>query len=571
MALEAAEKVAATDDVVQAVSFATSPERYVHWHLSIDGAVATLAMDVDEQRGLRPGYAMKLNSYDLGVDIELHDAVQRLRFEHPEVGVRDHHVGARTGASAPGANIGMLAQASHPWKVNFCKFTNETRSAIEDASANSGQTYIAAVNGAAAGGGFELALACDEILLIDDGSAAVSLPELPLLGGSARDRRAHAPGRQAARAPGPCRRVRDQERGCQGADRAVAVGTRRRCDRAWAVRRRRSRERAGRSPVAVDRPHATRASCSSRSCASIREGRIDYEHVSAAFDRDARVGHDHRRRSRPTAARGCDGRASARQRVLAAGRRTRARRSHPAPAYQRAHAGNVGHEDGGRHGPRPRARRVPARAPRRTGSSTRWCCSEARVQAPRRHQSQPACFRSSPGAVLAGCCWSSRSHATEQFMLDGARRRTMQPAVIVITESNTGVYPMGNDLSRLESRFFGRAPELDAARAAAGRAARRGSGIGAGPRDLRARRDRLGGRAAHRARGARCASARRAHRRWRRTSASSAPRPWRRRSSAGSPPGRTGSSAAPTRSAPQARSGVTAAVSALAGQGTGVT
>src|ERR1035441_6018615 len=152
MALDAAEKVIPIIDGSRAVSFATDPERYLHWHLSIDGSVATLAMDVDEQRGLRPGYAMKLNSYDLGVDIELHDAVQRLRFEHPEVGCVVI-TSAKDRCFSAGANIGMLAQASHAWKVNFCKFTNETRLEMEDASANSGQTYLAAVNGAAAGGG----------------------------------------------------------------------------------------------------------------------------------------------------------------------------------------------------------------------------------------------------------------------------------------------------------------------------------------------------------------------------------------------------------------------------------
>src|SRR5579872_2646379 len=175
MALEAAETVASAS-----VSFGTDPSRYRHWHLSVDGAVATLAMDVDEQGGLRDGYTMKLNSYDLGVDIELHDAVQRLRFEHPEVAVVVI-TSAKDRCFSAGANIGMLAQSTHPWKVNFCKFTNETRLEIEDASANSGQIYVAAVNGAAAGGGFELALACEEILLIDDGSTAVSLPEVPLL------------------------------------------------------------------------------------------------------------------------------------------------------------------------------------------------------------------------------------------------------------------------------------------------------------------------------------------------------------------------------------------------------
>ncbi|MBO0878237.1 MAG: benzoyl-CoA-dihydrodiol lyase, partial [Pseudonocardia sp.] len=163
------------------VSFQTGPERYRHWKLDLDGEIAYLRLDVDEAGGLMPGYELKMNSYDLGVDIELYDATQRLRFEHPEVravvvtSARDRNFSA-------GANIRMLAGSSHAWKVNFCKFTNETRNAIEDASANSGQTYLAALNGTAAGGGYELALACERILLIDDNSSAVSLPEVPMLG-----------------------------------------------------------------------------------------------------------------------------------------------------------------------------------------------------------------------------------------------------------------------------------------------------------------------------------------------------------------------------------------------------
>ena len=163
------------------VDFRVEPSRYRHWRLACDGPVATLTMDVDEQAGLGPGYELKLNSYDLGVDIELYDAVQRLRFEHPEV----RTVVVTSGKEkifCAGANIRMLAGSPHPWKVNFCKFTNETRNGIEDATAHSAQTYLAAINGTASGGGYELALACEHLMLIDDRSAAVSLPELPLLG-----------------------------------------------------------------------------------------------------------------------------------------------------------------------------------------------------------------------------------------------------------------------------------------------------------------------------------------------------------------------------------------------------
>jgi benzoyl-CoA-dihydrodiol lyase len=163
------------------VSLDTSPDRYHHWKLSFDGPVATLSMDVQEDAGLSPDYRLKLNSYDLGVDVELADAVQRLRFEHPEV----HAVvvtSLKERIFCAGANIFMLRGSSHAWKVNFCKFTNETRLAIEDASANTGIRFLAALNGICAGGGYELALACDEIILVDDGNSAVSLPETPLLG-----------------------------------------------------------------------------------------------------------------------------------------------------------------------------------------------------------------------------------------------------------------------------------------------------------------------------------------------------------------------------------------------------
>ncbi len=166
---------------LDAVSYETSPERYRHWNLRCEGPVATLTLAVDEDAGLREGYKLKLNSYDLGVDIELNDAVQRIRFEHPEVRTVVL-TGGRDRVFCSGANIFMLGKSSHAWKVNFCKFTNETRNGLEDSSRSSGLKFLAAVNGACAGGGYELAAACDEIILVDDRSSSVSLPEVPLLG-----------------------------------------------------------------------------------------------------------------------------------------------------------------------------------------------------------------------------------------------------------------------------------------------------------------------------------------------------------------------------------------------------
>jgi benzoyl-CoA-dihydrodiol lyase len=163
------------------VDYQTNPSQYRHWKLSFDGAVATLKADFDENAGLRPGYKLKLNSYDLGVDIELNDAINRIRFEHPEVRTVVL-TSAKEKVFCSGANIFMLGVSSHAWKVNFCKFTNETRNGLEDSSKYNGLKFLAAVNGACAGGGYEVALACDEIILVDDRSSAVSLPEVPLLG-----------------------------------------------------------------------------------------------------------------------------------------------------------------------------------------------------------------------------------------------------------------------------------------------------------------------------------------------------------------------------------------------------
>src|SRR5512145_2967638 len=167
-------------DTAAPVDFRTDPSRYRHWRLAVEGRIATLAMDVQEDGGLRPGYELKLNSYDLGVDVELYDAVQRLRFEHPEVGAVVL-TSAKERVFCAGANIRMLGQSSHAWKVNFCKFTNETRNGMEEAAAESRQFWLCAVNGPCAGGGYELALACAHIIMADDGNTSVALPEVPLL------------------------------------------------------------------------------------------------------------------------------------------------------------------------------------------------------------------------------------------------------------------------------------------------------------------------------------------------------------------------------------------------------
>src|SRR6185436_13105350 len=172
--------MATAESIPLQVSFDTHPSRYRHWKLTFDGEIATLSMDVQEDAGLRSDYRLKLNSYDLGVDIELADAIQRLRFEHPEVRAVVI-TSLKERIFCAGANIFMLRGSTHSWKVNFCKFTNETRLAIEDASATSGIKFLAALNGICAGGGYELALACDEIVLVDDSNSAVSLPETPLL------------------------------------------------------------------------------------------------------------------------------------------------------------------------------------------------------------------------------------------------------------------------------------------------------------------------------------------------------------------------------------------------------
>jgi len=277
---------AAADAARPAVSFETSPQAYKHWKLTLDGAVATLGMDVQEDAGLSPDYRLKLNSYDLGVDIELADAIQRLRFEHPEVRVVVI-TSLKERIFCAGANIFMLRSSTHAWKVNFCKFTNETRLAMEDASANSGIKFIAAVNGICAGGGYELALACDRILLVDDGNSAVSLPETPLLG--------VLPGTGGLTRVVDKRKVRRDLADVFG---TVAEGVKGKRAVEWGLVdaiaptsqfKQRTAEYAQKLAAESDRPQGVGGITLSPLNATVTDDRITYENVAVEIDRDKRV------------------------------------------------------------------------------------------------------------------------------------------------------------------------------------------------------------------------------------------------------------------------------------------
>ncbi|HTI37470.1 MAG TPA: 2,3-epoxybenzoyl-CoA dihydrolase [Vicinamibacterales bacterium] len=276
----------ATNAAMPAVSFETAPDRYHHWKLTFDGPVATLSMDVQEDEGLSQDYKLKLNSYDLGVDLELADALQRIRFEHPEV----HAVvitSLKERVFCAGANIFMLRGSTHAWKVNFCKFTNETRLAIEDASAHSGIKFLAALNGICAGGGYELALACDEIFLVDDGNSAVSLPETPLLG--------VLPGTGGLTRVVDKRKVRRDLADVFG---TVAEGVKGRRAVEWGLVdqvyptsqfRQRVKERAAMLAAQSDRPSEGPGITLGPLDPQLSDDRVAYRHVTIDFDRPKRV------------------------------------------------------------------------------------------------------------------------------------------------------------------------------------------------------------------------------------------------------------------------------------------
>jgi benzoyl-CoA-dihydrodiol lyase len=450
-----------TGDATVRVDFDTSPESYRHWRLDVDGAVATLTLTVDESAGLVPGYELKLNSYDLGVDIELYDAVQRLRFEHPEVRAVVMTGGLERMFCA-GANIRMLAQSSHAWKVNFCKFTNETRNGIEDATATSGQIYIAALNGTAAGGGYELALACEEIVLVDDGSSAVSLPEIPLLGVL----------------PGTGGLTRIVDKRLVRRDRADVFATKNEGVRgATAVQWRLVDETAPLSRFA-DAIAARAAAAVER---STRDGNgpgvpltplvrqesadgIDYSTLAARFDRVGRRV-DITVRG-PQTAPPPDGSG-----VLAQGvdywPMALARELDDLILRLRTNEPDLGTWVFRTQGD---ADLMTAYDDQLAGLSDHWFGNEVVQYLKRTFKRLDVTSRSlfaviEPGSCFAGTLLELALACDRQYMLDGVLEDVdpdATPAALRVSEANLGRYPMSNDLTRLQSRFYRRPEELDA-------------------------------------------------------------------------------------------------------------
>jgi benzoyl-CoA-dihydrodiol lyase len=450
------------------VSFDTSPDAYKHWTLSVDGEVATLTLDVAEDGGIVPGYELKMNSYDLGVDIELHDAVQRIRFEHPEIKAVVLTSG-KDRMFCAGANIKMLAASAHSWKVNFCKFTNETRNGIEDATTHSGLPFIAAVNGTAAGGGYELALACDQIVLIDDNSSSVSLPEVPLLG--------VLPG------TGGLTRVVDKRgvrRDLADVFSTTAEGIR--GDRAVQWRLVDAVVKARDFADDIARRAAEAATTSSRPGAGARGVKLNplnravdgdttsYEHVRVMLDRDS--GTATITVLGPTAVPGSV------EELHEQGDRAwflaMTRQLDDVILRLRTNELTIGtwllRTEGD-------VDTVAAYDEFLLANRDDWLVNETIGFYKRTVKRLDTTSRSlfaliEPGSCFAGALAEIAFAADRSFMLEGQFEDDddpKPPATIRLDEFNTGLLPMSNDLSRLEVRFLGSADELAAAQAAVGR------------------------------------------------------------------------------------------------------
>ena len=449
------------------VDFRAEPSRYRHWRLSVDGPVATLVMDVHEAAPLVPGYELKLNSYDLSVDIELYDAVQRLRFEHPGVRVVVLTSGKEKVFSA-GANIRMLAGAPHPWKVNFCKFTNETRCGIEDSSANSGQVWLAAVNGTASGGGYELALACERIMLVDDRSSAVSLPELPLLG--------VLPGTGGLTRLTDKRRVR-RDLADYFSTRAEGVGGKRAV--AWrlvdeAVPRARWEETVAEQAAELARRSSRPSGARGIELTPLEKARtadeISYRYVTAVLDRERGVAE--------IAVAGPDEDAAAdiaavHEQGVGFWSLAMTRELDDLILDLRTNELELGTWVLRTRGA---AARVLACDGLLLAHRDDWLANEIIHYWKRTLKRLDVTSRSlialiEPGSCFAGSLLELALAADRSYMLAGAREDTdpdAVPAAVTVGEMNSGPLPMGNDLARLQARYWGDEPGLAAVEKRAG-------------------------------------------------------------------------------------------------------
>jgi benzoyl-CoA-dihydrodiol lyase len=442
------------------IDFQTEPPRYRHWRIEIDGNVASLIMDVDPQGGLSGDYELKLNSYDLGVDIELNDAVQRLRFEHPEVGA----VVIRSGKDnvfCAGANIRMLGQATHQQKVNFCKFTNETRLAIEDACANSGQHYLAAVNGSCAGGGYELALAAEHIMLVDDRRSAVSLPETPLL--------AVLPGTGGLTRVTDKRKVRRDradvfcatEEGVRGAravewrlvDEAVPPSK-------WADA---VKARACALAAKSDRPMDAKGIALTPLERKLNDARLSYSHVEVEIDRDRSI-------ATITVKSPKEPVPSSIEAAHALGAEfwplAVARELEDAILHLRANEAAINLIVFKTEGD---AQAVLAHDDIMLKADDDWLMREIRHYLKRVFKRLDVTPKSmmalvEPGSCFAGTLAELIFASDRSAMLIGTREGdNRKPAAITLGKANFGAYPMGNGLTRLETRFLGEPGTLKAA------------------------------------------------------------------------------------------------------------
>ncbi len=443
------------------IDFVTEPSRYRHWKIAFSGNVATLILDVTEDATLRPGYKLKLNSYDLGVDIELYDAVQRLRFEHPEIGAVIVASG-KDRVFCSGANINMLGLSSHDHKVNFCKFTNETRNGIEDATQFSHQAYICAINGTAAGGGYELALACDQIILTDDGSSAVSLPELPLL--------AVLPGTGGLTRLVDKRKVRHDH-----ADYFCTISEGMRGKRAvdWrlvdqVVPRSKLDETAKNSATEIatrsDRPHNAKGIALPKLTRRIQTNRILYEHVTVEIDRANRAAAItvQAPKEMPPQDLAPIHVAGAKFWPLAM-----ARELDDAILELRSNEGDIGSWVFRTQG---NAEFVAAADRALATNAKDWLVREITLYLKRTLKRIDVSSRSLLALVDQESCFTGTLlelalAADRSFMLDGVKEGSnLPPATLQLTEMNFGALPMGNGLTRLQRRLFATPDKVEAMR-----------------------------------------------------------------------------------------------------------